>query len=51
MALWLKTLKENGHPRYSVEQINALPTVIACLVRKTRHYVTGARQSEHTVFG
>lgn len=31
MALWLKTLKENGHPKYSVEQINALPTVIGCL--------------------
>ncbi|KAJ6445401.1 Protein phosphatase 2C [Purpureocillium lavendulum] len=31
MGLWLKSLKENGHPKYSIEQINALPTVIGCL--------------------
>ncbi|UNI23893.1 hypothetical protein JDV02_009685 [Purpureocillium takamizusanense] len=31
MGLWLKSLKENGHPKYSIEEINALPTVIGCL--------------------
>ncbi|KAH6638878.1 major facilitator superfamily domain-containing protein [Boeremia exigua] len=31
MRLWLKSLTSNGKPRYSVEQINTLPTVINAL--------------------
>ncbi|EKV21290.1 Major facilitator superfamily domain, general substrate transporter [Penicillium digitatum] len=31
MTLYLKSLKVDGHPRYSIGKINSLPTVIGCI--------------------
>lgn len=30
MTLFLKSVKVDGHPKYSVEKVNSLPTVIGC---------------------
>lgn len=32
MTLYLKSLKVDGRPMYSIEKINDLPTVIGCVV-------------------
>lgn len=32
MTLYLKSIKVDGHAKYSIEKINALPTVIGCVV-------------------
>ncbi|CAG8925386.1 unnamed protein product [Penicillium salamii] len=31
MTLYLKSLKVDGHPRYTIEKINSLPTVVGCV--------------------
>ena len=33
MTLYLKSLKVDGHYKYSLTKINSLPTVIGCVVR------------------
>lgn len=36
MSLFLKSLRVDGHPKFSIEQINDLPTVMGCVVRVSR---------------